>query len=53
MELRINFSVSAMMSDLWLSVKSLSAVTFSVVSIERVLRVQMWRFTGWVGPGLG
>ena len=23
------------------------------VSIERVLRVQMRRFAGWMGPGLG
>ena len=31
-----NVSVSAMMSGLWLSVRSLSAVTCSEVSIERV-----------------
>ena len=51
-ELRIHVSVSAMMSCLWLSVRSLSAVTCSGVSIERVLRVHMRRFAGWVGPGL-
>ena len=44
---------SAMMSGLWLSVRSLSALTCSGVSMERVLRVQMRRFAGWVGPGLG
>ena len=52
-ELRIHVSVSAMMSLLWLSVRSLSAVTFSGVSIERVLRVEMRKFAGWMGPGLG
>ena len=52
-ELRIHVSVIAMMSGLWLSVGSLSAVTCSGVSMERVLRVQMRRFAGWVGPGLG
>ena len=52
-ELRIHVSVSSMMSGLWLSVRSLSAVTYSGVSIERVLRVQMRRLAGWVGPGLG
>ena len=52
-ELRIHVSASAMMSGLWLSVRSLSAVTCSAVSMERVLRVQMRRFAGWVGPGLG
>ena len=36
---------------LWLSVRSLSAVTCSEVSMERVLRVQMMRFAGWVGVG--
>ena len=41
------------MSGLWLSVRSLSAVTYSGVSMERVLRVQMRRFAGLVGPGLG
>ena len=52
-ELRIHFSVSSMMSGLWLSVRSLSVVTCSPVSMERVLRVQMRRFAGWVGHGLG
>ena len=52
MELRIHVSVSAMMSRLWLSIRSLSAVTCSGVSMERVLRVQMRRFAGWVGPSL-
>ena len=52
-ELRIHVSVSAMMSDLWLSVMSLSAVTCSGVSMKRVLRVKMRRFAGWVRPGLG
>ena len=52
-ELRIHVSVIAMMSGLWLSVRSLSAVTGSGVSMERVLRVQMKRCAGWVGPGLG
>ena len=52
-ELRIQVSVSVMMSGLWLSVKSLSAVTCSGVSMEWVLRVQMRRFEGRVGPGLG
>ena len=51
-ELRIHVSVIAMMSDLWLPVRSLSEVTCSGVSMERVLRVQMRRFAGWVGPGL-
>ena len=51
-ELPIHVAVSAMMSGLWLSVRSFSAVTCSGVSIERVLRVQM-RCAGWVGPGLG
>ena len=37
-ELRIHVSVSAMMSGLWLSVKSLSAITCSGVSMKRVLR---------------
>ena len=50
-ELRIHVSVSAMISGLWLSVRSLSAVTCSGVSLERELRVQMRRFAGWVGPG--
>ena len=52
-ELRIQVLVSAMMSRLWLSVRSLSAVSGSEVSIEWVLRVQMRRFEGRVGPGLG
>ena len=52
-ELQIHVSVSAMMSGLWLSVRSLSAVTCSGVSIELVLKVQMRRFAGWVGPELG
>ena len=47
MELRIHISVSAIMSGLWLSVRSLSVVTCSGVSIERVLRMQMRRFAGW------
>ena len=51
-ELRIRVSVSAMMSGLWLSVRSLSVVTCSGVSMARVLRVQMRRFAGWMGPGL-
>ena len=50
--LRIHVSVIAM-SGLWLSVRSLSAVTCSGVSMERILRVQMRRFEGKVGPGLG
>ena len=52
-ELRIHVSVIAMMSGLWLSVRSLSTETCSGVSMERVLRVQMMRFAGWVGPELG
>ena len=52
-ELRIHVSVSAMMSGLWLSVRSLSAVTCSWVIMERVLRVQMRRFAAWLGPGFG
>ena len=52
-ELRIHVSVSAMMSGLWLSVRSLSAVTCAGVSMERALRVQIRRFTRWLGPGLG
>ena len=51
-KLRIHVSVSAMMSGLLLSVRSLSAVTCSGVSMERMLRAQMMRFAGWVGPGL-
>ena len=51
-ELQIHVSVSAMMSGLSLSVRSLSAVTCSGVSMERLLRVQMRRFAGWVGPAL-
>ena len=35
------------------TVRSLTAVTCSGVSMERMLRVQMRRFAGWVGPGLG
>ena len=42
-ELRIHVSVSAMMSGLWLSVRSLSVVTCSGMSMERVLRVQIRR----------
>ena len=53
MELRIHISVSAMMSGLWLAVRSLSAVRYSGVSMERVMRVQMRRFEARVGPGLG
>ena len=49
----MHVSVGAMMSGLWLSVRSLSAVTRSGVSMERVLRVQMRKFEGRVGPGLG
>ena len=52
-ELLIHVSVSAIMSGLWLSVRSLSAVTCSGVSMERVVRVQMRKLAGWVGPGLG
>ena len=52
-KLRIHVSASAMMSGLWLSVRSLNAVTCSEVSMEQVLRVQMRRFAGWVGPRLG
>ena len=52
-ELRLHVSVSAMMSSSWFSVRSLNALTCSEVSMERVLRVQMRRFTEWVGPGLG
>ena len=52
-ELRTHVSVSAMMSGLWLLVRSLSAVACSGVSIERVLRVQMRRFcrvsVTWIG----
>ena len=51
--LRIHVSVSAMLSGLWLSVRSLNAVTCSGVSMERVLRVQMSRFAGWVVQRLG
>ena len=52
-ELRIHVSVSAMMSGLWLSFRSLSVVTGSGVSKKRVLRMQMRKFAGWVRPGLG
>ena len=52
-ELRIHVSVSAMMSGLWLSVRSLIAVTCSWMSMELVLRVQVRRFAGCVGPGFG
>ena len=52
-ELRIHVSVSAMMSGLWLSLRSLSSVTCSGGSMERVFKVQMRGFAGWVGPGLG
>ena len=38
-ELRIHISVSVMMSGLWLSVRSFSAVTCLGASMERVLRV--------------
>ena len=48
-ELRIPVSLNAMMSGLWLSVRSLSAVTCSGVSMELVLMVQMRRFAGWMG----
>ena len=51
-ELQIHVSVSAMMSGLWLSVKSLCAVTCSWVSMKLVLRVQMRRFAGWLESGL-
>ena len=51
-ELRIQVSVSAMMSGLWLFVRLLCAVTCSGMNMERVLRVQMKRFAGWVEPGL-
>ena len=51
-KLRIHLSVSVMMSGLWLSVRSLNAVTCSGVSMERVLRVSM-RFSGWVGSEWG
>ena len=50
-ELRIHVSVSVMMSGLWLSVRSLSAVICSGVSMEQLLRVQMRRFEG--GRDLG
>ena len=53
LELRIHVSVSALMSGLWLLVRLLSAVTCSGVSMEWVLSVQMRRFEGRVGPGLG
>ena len=52
LEIRIHVSGSAMMSRLWLSVRPLSAVTCSGVSMERVLRVQVGRFAGggtWIG----
>ena len=52
-ELRIHVSVSAMMSGLWSSVMSLIAVTYSRLSMARVLRVQIRTFAGWVGPELG
>ena len=52
-KLRIHVSVSAMMSGLWLSGRSLSDVTCSGVSMERVLMAQMRRFEIRVGPGLG
>ena len=51
-EPRIHVSVSTMMSGLWLSVRSLSAVTSSGVSMERVLRVQI-SLRGRVGPEFG
>ena len=51
LELRIFVPVSAMMSGLWLSVRSLSAVTSTGVSMKRVLRVYI-RFEK-MGPGLG
>ena len=50
MELRIHVSVSAMTSGLWVSVRSLSAVTCSGVSMKWLLREQMRRCEGKVGP---
>ena len=52
-DLRIHVSVNAMMSGLWLSVRSLSAVTCLGMSMERVLRVQIRKFEGWVRHELG
>ena len=43
----------SMMSSLWLSVRSLSAVRCSGVNMEHELRVQMWWVEGRVEPGLG
>ena len=51
-ELGIHVSVSAMLSGLWLSVRSLSAVICQGVSMKRVLMVQMRRFECRVGTGL-
>ena len=48
-EPRIHVWASAMMSGLWLSMRYLSAVACSGVSMERVLRVPM-RFEEIVGP---
>ena len=45
-ELRIHVLVSAMISGLWLSLRSSCAVTFSGVSMERLLRVQIRKFEG-------
>ena len=53
MELQIHVLVGVMMSGLSLSVRSLSAVTHSGMSMEWILRVQMRRFERRVGPGLG
>ena len=52
-ELRIHVLVSAMMSGLWLSVRSLSAVTCSGVEHGASIEGADERFAGWVGPGLG
>ena len=49
---RIHVLVSEMMSGLWLSMRYLSAVACSGVSMKRVLRVPM-RFERIVEPGLG
>ena len=42
-----------MMSGFWLLMRSLSDITSSGVSMERVLRVQMRRIEEMVGPGFG
>ena len=52
-ELRIQVSASAMISALWLLVRSLSTIICSGVSMERVLTVQMRKFERRVGPVLG